>query len=308
MKIHCYRFILLLIVLIGCAQQKTPVPKNALVIRNGTVIEGTGKLPITDGIVVIREDRIKAVGTASDFSVPPEAKVIDAEGGTILPGIINSHTHSTGDPGVRRDFLVDGVTSVCNVGTPLDSLSKLKQTTSPEGPAARGLFGGTIITAPGGYPGPIYGFDINYEVSTPEEARNAVIDLINRGATSIKLALEPGKPENNFPIPGLEEVRAIVEEAHAHGLLARVHVFDPSIVKNIVIPAGCDVIEHMPYPILSEDEVRSVNVPSKGITISQKGLVKHGPSIPTNKIRFGMNSALAKKTGVLPAVIASICS
>ena len=249
---------LLLIALAGCAADTLRVPADALVVANGTVIDGTGAPPIVSGIVVVQEDRIFAVGEDADFEVPQNARVIDAGGGAILPGITNSHTHSTDDPAVRRVFLVDGVTSVCNLGISLDRLSRFEQASVPEGPAARGFWAGPIITVPGGYPGPAYGSQFSYEVGTPDEAREAVDDLLDRGASMIKIALAPGDPRDPWPVLDLARVRAIVEEAHSRGVLVRAHVFEPYLVEDIVLPAGVDVIEHSPFPILSAEEERSV--------------------------------------------------
>jgi imidazolonepropionase-like amidohydrolase len=53
-------------------------------------------------------------------------------------------------------------------------------------------------------------------------------------------------------------VKAIVAEAHAHGALVRAHVFEPFLVEDIVLPAGVDVIEHLPLPILNPEEDRRV--------------------------------------------------
>lgn len=250
--------VLLSVALTGCAAGSTQVPADALVIRNGTVIDGTGRAPIADGVVVIDGDRILAMGEAADFEIPQSATVLDAGGGAILPGIINSHTHSTDTPAIRRAFLTDGVTTVCNVGTSLAQLSGFDETLAPEGPAARGYWAGPIITVPGGYPGQVYGSQFNYEVATPEAARAAIADLLDRGASMIKIALAPGDPRDPWPILDLEQVRAIVEEAHARGVLVRAHVFEPYLVEDIVLPAGVDVIDHSPFPILSPDEEASV--------------------------------------------------
>jgi imidazolonepropionase-like amidohydrolase len=230
---------------------------TALVIRNGTVVDGTGAPPISNGIVAIERDRIIAVGAAAEFVVPPTATLIDAQGGTVLPGLINSHTHSTGDPAIRREFLVDGVTTVCNVGTSLDRLSRFEQASTPEGASARVFWSGPIITAPGGYPGPVYGSQFSYEVATPEEARSAVADLLRRGAGIIKITLAPGDPRDPWPVLDLDEVKAIVEEAHAHSVPVRAHVFETYIAEDIVLPAGVDAIEHLPLPDLSDEEAES---------------------------------------------------
>jgi imidazolonepropionase-like amidohydrolase len=245
---------LALITLVACGPDKIRVPDNSLVVTNGMVIDGTGGPAVLDGVVVVLEDRIVEVGEASAFQIPRDAEVVDAGGGTILPGVINSHTHSTHDPEARRAFLIDGVTTVCNLGTSLDRLPMFEDVSVSEGPAARGYWAGPIITAPGGYPGPVYGSQFSYEVGSPEEARAAVTDLLDRGASMVKIALAPGDPRNPWPILDLARVQAIVEEAHSRGVVVRAHVFEPYLVEDIVLPAGVDVIEHEPFPILTPEE------------------------------------------------------
>jgi imidazolonepropionase-like amidohydrolase len=242
----------------GCMHNRVRIPENALVVKNGTVIDGTGREPIVDGVVVVDGQRIVAVGDAAGFRIPRDARVVDAGGGTILPGIINSHMHGAYDPATRRTFLTDGVTTVCDLGTTLDRLTMFGVDSVPEGPTARGYWAGPIITAPGGYPGPVYGSQFSYEVASPEDARAAVADLLDRGASMIKIALAPGDPRDPWPALDLARVQAIVEEAHARGVLVRAHVFEPYLVEDIVLPAGVDVIEHQPVPILSPDEERRV--------------------------------------------------
>jgi imidazolonepropionase-like amidohydrolase len=248
----------LFIALAGCAVDDSRLPGDVMVIRNGKVIDGVTNQPIDDGIVVIQGEHIISVGKAPDVVVPRNARTIDADGGAIMPGIINSHTHGTDDPAIRRAFLIDGVTSVCNVGISLDRVSGFEHGSVPEGPAARGFWAGPIITAPGGYPGPVYGSQYSYEVATPEEARDAVADLLNRGASMIKIALAPGDPSDPWPVLDLEQVRAIVEEAHSRKVPVRAHVFEPYIAEDVVLPAGVDVIEHSPFPILSPEQEETV--------------------------------------------------
>jgi len=249
---------LAIITVVGSGRKAFRIAEDALVVRNGTVIDGTGAPPIVDGVVVVEGERIRAVGRAATFRIPEDATVVDAAGGTILPGVINSHTHSTHDPAVRRAFLTDGVTTVCNLGTSLDRLPMFDEASVPEGLAARVYWAGPIITAPGGYPGPVYGSQFNYEVGSPAEARAAVTDLLDRGASMIKIALAPGDPRDPWPVLDLARVRAIVDEAHPRGVLVRAHVFEPYLVEDIVLPAGVDVIEHEPMPILTPEEERRV--------------------------------------------------
>ena len=103
------------------------VPPDALVIAHGRVVDGTCSDPINDGIIVIHEGRIIAVGEADAFEIPVEAQTIDATGMTVLPGIIDAHVHTTASPEIRRQFLEAGVTAVCDAGSPLRDLPRFEQ-------------------------------------------------------------------------------------------------------------------------------------------------------------------------------------
>ncbi|HLN13274.1 MAG TPA: amidohydrolase family protein, partial [bacterium] len=71
------------------------------VVTGGRLIDGTGAPPVENATVVIRGDRIAAVGPAARVPVPaePGVRTIDARGKTVLPGLIDSHVHFTGDTG-----------------------------------------------------------------------------------------------------------------------------------------------------------------------------------------------------------------
>ncbi|UCD38735.1 MAG: hypothetical protein JSW54_04445, partial [Fidelibacterota bacterium] len=166
---YLHAVVLLLLVVGGCGSQQIVVPEDAVVLVNGRVIDGTGRSPIPDGIVVIKGDHIQAVGAREDFLIPEGVRVIDARGGSILSGIINSHTHSPADAEGRREFLVEGVTTVGNVGLQLDRLAEFEAEATQDGPSARAYWAGPIITAPGGYPGPVYGVEYCWEVATVSE-------------------------------------------------------------------------------------------------------------------------------------------
>jgi imidazolonepropionase-like amidohydrolase len=212
-------------------KEKVVIPADAMVIRNGIIIDGTGAEPIPDGVVIIHDKRILAVGQASDFRLPESVRIIDAQGGTILPGLINAHVHHSAPVEQRRRFLEDGVTTVCDLGTPLREMPQFVETESPAGRAARVFYAGPIITAP-----------------EPKEAREAVRDMVARGASVIKIALDPSwNREHPLPMLDVETAKAIVEEAHAHGLLVHAHMIQITYFP-LALEAGIDVIEHMPFP------------------------------------------------------------
>ncbi len=232
-----------------------PVPADALVVKNGLVIDGTGAEPVWDGIVVIIANKIAAVGHALDFAIPPQTKVIDARGGTILPGVVNAHAHDAASALVRQYyFLTNGVTTVCDMATPLSSIPQFQD--QGLGLTARGFRSGPIINVPRGYPGT---GELLYPVNNPEEARAAAADVLNRGADYIKLALEPGnsklpwQSEMRQDIPNLDlsALQVIVTEAHARGKWVRVHIGTADLL-DLALDARVDTIEHVPLPRLAD--------------------------------------------------------
>ncbi len=249
-RVVLLRFVLLLALLgavVSCKQGEE-LQSVSLVITNGIVIDGSGADPIAEGLVAIQGNRIVAVGQSTDFKIPEEAIVIDAAGRTILPGVFNAHAHYVPTAEKRRElFLLDGVTSVCDLATSLSLMMEFEQEELEAGPAARGFKAGPIVTAPRGYPGPYHGFALNYEIQGVDEAENAVRDLHARGADYIKVALEPGFGGYTFPMINLEELRSVVVTAHANDLLVRAHV-TKSDMLDMALEAGVDVIEHVPMP------------------------------------------------------------
>ena len=263
---------LLCLTFAACSRRPTPspspttlptpqlVPADALVLTNGTVVLGTGAPPIPDGIVVIQQERIAAVGRAADYAISAGTNVVDAKRGTILPSIINAHVHGVSNAAIRRVyFLLKGVTSVCDMGSRLNEMQQFEQD-HVMGPAARGFRVGPIVTAPGGYPDVYWHASLSYEITGTNEARAAVADLVNRGADAIKIALEPGSVQEPWPMLNLEEVKVIVQAAHERDTLVRAHVgrTDGTDVLDIVVESGVDVIEHVPIPVFSAMDAYSL--------------------------------------------------
>jgi imidazolonepropionase-like amidohydrolase len=246
------------VLLVACKEEvREELQSVSLVVTNGIVVDGTGADPITDGLVAIEGNRIVAVGQAADFKIPDEVVVVDAGGGTILPGAINAHVHNGNAVGTRRTlFLLDGVTSVCDLGIPLFMMKGFEEEGFKAGPAARGFKAGPPITAPGGYPGIVMGSPMNYEIKGEDEAEMAVRDLHARGVDYIKAVLEPGYNDENFPVMNLEELRTVVATAHANDLLVRAHV-TKSDMLDIALGAGVDAIEHVPNDPESPEELES---------------------------------------------------
>jgi imidazolonepropionase-like amidohydrolase len=221
----------------GLAQsQESSDDSGTLVIYGGTLIDGTGARPVADGVLVITNGRIEAVGRASDVVIQENAARLDAHGGTIMPGVIDPHTH-IGDTLWRQvdilsPWLQTGVTTVQDLGTlwPLIPLYRERAALLPGPPRLQ--FGGPIISPTGGYPADEW--SVKYGVDTVEEAREFVKKLIEETQVDvIKIAIERGYSidydEPGLPVLTPEQVAAICDEAHAHGKIVIAHATIPEV-------------------------------------------------------------------------------
>jgi imidazolonepropionase-like amidohydrolase len=103
-----------------------PAPDPTIAIVGATLWDGTGRAPVANAVTLIRGDRIICAGAAGECRVPPRARVIDARGQWLIPGLIDSHVHllflTDGSAGDElsldlRNLLAQGVTTVRDMGT-----------------------------------------------------------------------------------------------------------------------------------------------------------------------------------------------
>ena len=188
-----------------------------------------GQALISDGAVAIRGDEIVAAGRRDEVDVDAE-RTIALRNATLLPGLIDLHTHQLGF-GQARSV----VTTVRDLGT--DDRNLPLRGASP-GP--RVFASGPLITAPGGYPIPVHGRDVAHVVRNPDGARAYVRSLADRGAAVIKVSLQVG-----FPMITFATLKAIVEEAHALDLRVTAHVGEGRGAR-LALRAGVDELAHMP--------------------------------------------------------------
>ena len=205
---------------------------EVLVIEGGTLIDGTGRDPIRDAVVVIEGSRIRSVGTRGSVSVPAGARVIRAEGRTVLPGLIDAHVHFLDF--MPQLFLHYGVTTVYDTANPTEwILAQRDGIRSGRIKGPRMFVTGAIIDGPVELADPVtFAARAAYRVHTrtPEEARAATRQLIEQGVDAIKVyeGLE------------IESLRAVVEEAHRAGLEVVGHSRDAREAVQI----GVKFIEH----------------------------------------------------------------
>ena len=206
-----------------------------------------GKRVLERHAVAVSGDRIEAVTPADRLSGPGQPIRFS---GTLLPGFIDLHAHLRLGQVPPDIVLRHGLTTVRETGGPL---------LPPSGGDGRlrVLAAGPILTAPGGYPIPVFGPGTGLEMQDERAARNAVAELVQGGAAFIKIALEPGQSPGApwtrhqsaapppWPIPPLEVVQAIVGEAHAHGLIVAAHLSGPEGAA-LALDAGVDEWAHVP--------------------------------------------------------------
>jgi imidazolonepropionase-like amidohydrolase len=208
---------------------------GVLAIKGGKLIDGTGRPPIENSIILIEAGRFKAVGSARDIVIPADAEVVDVSGRSVLPGFIDGHGHLEDFHGEL--YLHLGITTCCTIATFQDGPWTLAQKRGTQLGRIRGpriFMSGRAIGGERAVPEGAADSRTargNIVVRTAEEARKAVRRKKELGADQIKL--------NEFL--DFELVKAVVEEAHALGMAVVAHSVDAIESSN----AGVDSIEHI---------------------------------------------------------------
>ena len=235
------------LLLAGCAPSATQ--QDALVLINGTLIDGTGAAPIPKAILVIRGEQIVAVGTRDEVNIPDGAHVIDLKGTTILPGFINAHIHSGFRGENLQAWAYGGVTTVRDEGIissgSLDELMAFRDSAAKDPMNARLVSSGYMISVPDGY-GDIF-------VDSPEEARRKVFEELDAGVDMIKISMEDGYAgKSGLPKLTDEEIIAIITAAHERGTHVSGHITQAEYLE-VLVNAGVDDIAHIAYDVVPDE-------------------------------------------------------
>lgn len=218
------------------ASLQSPQPAKPLVLDQVTIIDVTKGLAQPGMTVVIEGARIEQRGPSGTLNLPRGARVVDAGGKYVIPGLWDMHVHLVfGDwfPGGREIalplFLANGVTGVRDMGGDLEPLLSWRREIEHgalEGP--RLVLSGPMLD------GPEPRFPSSIPISTPEDGRKAVRDLKRRGADFIKL-------QSLIP---RDAVFAIAAEAKAQGISFAGHVPD-AVRASEASKAGQKSFEHL---------------------------------------------------------------
>ena len=212
---------------------------NNFVVRHARVFDGNKVIPPSD--VWVENGKIRAVG--ANLKTPAGLREVDATGDTLLPGLIDSHTHAWGD--ALKQALVFGVTTELDMFTDVKFMQQEKKLQVENGAAdSADLFSaGTLATAPGGH-GTEYGFAIP-TLSTPAEAQPWVDARVTDGSDYIKIVLDDASTYGGHR-PTLDQatLTAVIEAAHQRGKLAVVHIGSQKDAHD-AIAAGADGLVHL---------------------------------------------------------------
>ena len=248
-------------------------PAPELVVRGGTLFDGTSSKPKPNPGIVVRGGKIVCIG--ADCEGDGDAIEIDATGLAIVPGLIDLHVHFMATtrenanlslprliwnftrfrPDVRRKLLKAGVTSVREVGDPQDAMFDLKEMlANGEIAGPRMFIAGPIFTAPGGHP--TYGGEdpnrmgvggnMAFQSDDPEAVRREVERLAERGVDGIKAVFHgviSDTGEVLQPTLSPATLEAIIQTAKANDLWVAVHV-GPRNEAGIAAELGATTVEH----------------------------------------------------------------
>jgi imidazolonepropionase-like amidohydrolase len=247
------------------------------VVSNGQLIDGTGAPPVRGAALVITDGRITYAGpVAAAPRVPPDARRIDARGGTIMPGLVEAHYHPTyfnvaalEDLDIKYPVEYVTLLASCNTSLALEcgytaarsggSLFNIdvwlkKAIENDLVPGPRLAASGREICGVGGL------MDWNPDfrkigmeglvllVNGPDEARAAVRKLVKDGVEWVKTyptgdAAAPDTNDHHTLCMTFEEMHAVVATAHNHGLKVTGHCRATEGIKN-ALRAGYDTVEH----------------------------------------------------------------
>jgi imidazolonepropionase-like amidohydrolase len=238
----------------------TAADAQTTALRGARLIDGRGGAPIDNATIVIRDDRIVAIGPSAETAVPTGAEVIDYTGKTIIPGLISDHSHVGIFVGLKaapenysRDAILRqlkqleayGVTTVMALGLNGPLFYELRPDLHAGRLPGADLFGADQgIGVAGGQPSAAVVPVGDNQVSRPdsvEMARESIRQMAARKTDMVKIWLDSAG--GLMPKLKPEVYSAVIDEAHKNGLRVAAHIYDLDDAKAVV-RAGIDVIAH----------------------------------------------------------------
>jgi len=244
------RFLFFICVIVNYS---TTNAQNVKALVGGTLIDGFGGTPIHNSIIIIRGETIIAVGQQGTVDIPENAEIISTEGMSVLPGLWDMHVHLMINghsdytywdktypplfekvimPSSAHQLLMAGITSARDLGGPLEeSLSVRDAINRGDIPGPTMYMSGPFIQHKP-YPGTEA---FRWGINGIKDAQAKVKKLADAGVDCIKLIDQDQMT--------MEEVKAVVDEAHKHNLTVVAHSHRPEEIRRGLL-AGVDCFEH----------------------------------------------------------------
>ena len=268
-------------------------PAGVTAFEGARVIVGDGRPAIDNATIVVNGGRIEQIGPASSVKVPAGATRVSLTGKTVMPTIVDTHTHL----GLTREDLMRdlrqrayfGVSAALSMGLDKGDLPFQMRAQTPPG-VARYFLAGRGITTP--EPGRS---DVPYWVTTEAEARKAVQEQAALKVDLIKIWVDDrdGKYKKLPP----ELYTPVIDEAHKHGLRVAAHIFNLSDAKGL-LKAGVDAFAHGIRDMDLDDELLALvkarpnvvlipNMPDRGVAVDYSWLSGSIPEAELKKLQAG---------------------
>jgi len=228
------------------------------VLRNFTLIDGSGKPALAGAAMVIVDGRIRSAGPAASIKSPAGAQEIDLRGKYIMPGIINLHGHLGNTIDLAQDpkfytrenveknlktYASYGVTSMVSMGTDKPLIYQIRAEQRSGRPTMTRVYtAGRGFTQVGGYPTTVPGMKgVPFEVSSEADVAKDVAELAQQHPDIVKIWVDDhlGKQKK---IP-LNLAKAIITDAHNSGLKVAAHIFYLDDAK-VLVAAGLNGLAH----------------------------------------------------------------
>jgi imidazolonepropionase-like amidohydrolase len=262
---------------------------DVVTFRDVRVFDGAQVIPQAN--VVIRGGKISNVGVGDE--IPAGAKVIDGRGKTLIPGLIDAHTHTFAAEHLRA-AAVFGVTTELDMFTSVSfaAAQRAEQAAGKAAGRADLLSAGTLVTAPGGH-GTEYGVPIP-TITSPDQADRFVAARVAEGSDFIKIVYDDGA-EISLPWKSIDErtLTALIRAAKARKKLAVVHILAREFART-AIDAGADGLVHLFVDKPVDDEFVRLVSKRKAFIIPTLTVLE-----ATNRHNRG-NSALADDPALAP--------